>query len=76
MRARRLTGGEVATENGSTASFYRPTIFGDVEPGMRIAQEEIFGPTTALIRATDVDEAIEIATGSSSGSRPPSSRAT
>ena len=29
--------------------FYRPTIFGDVEPGMRIAQEEIFGPTTALI---------------------------
>ena len=29
--------------------YYRPTIFGDVEPGMRIAQEEIFGPTTALI---------------------------
>ena len=30
---------------------------------MRIAQEEIFGPTTALIRATDVDEAIQIASG-------------
>ena len=30
---------------------------------MRIAQEEIFGPTTALIRATDVDEAIRIANG-------------
>ena len=59
-----LTGGEVATENGlDRGSFYRPTIFGDVEPGMRIAQEEIFGPTTALIRATDVDEAIEIANG-------------
>ena len=43
-----LTGGEVATEGGlDRGSFYRPTIFGDVEPGMRIAQEEIFGPTTA-----------------------------
>ena len=59
-----LTGGEIATENGlDRGSFYRPTIFGDVEPGMRIAQEEIFGPTTALIRATDVDEAIRIANG-------------
>jgi aldehyde dehydrogenase (NAD+) len=59
-----LTGGEIATEDGlDRGSFYRPTIFGDVEPGMRIAQEEIFGPTTALIRATDVDEAITIANG-------------
>ncbi|MGH3024441.1 MAG: aldehyde dehydrogenase family protein [Gaiellaceae bacterium] len=62
--AKLLTGGEVATENGlDRGSFYRPTVFGDVEPGMRIAQEEIFGPTTALIRATDVDEAIRIANG-------------
>ncbi|HEU4450813.1 MAG TPA: aldehyde dehydrogenase family protein [Gaiellaceae bacterium] len=62
--AKLLTGGEVATENGlDRGSFYRPTIFADVEPGMRIAQEEIFGPTTALIRATDVDEAIRIANG-------------
>jgi aldehyde dehydrogenase (NAD+) len=59
-----LTGGEIATEDGlDKGSFYRPTIFGDVEPGMRIAQEEIFGPTTALIRATDVDEAIRVANG-------------
>jgi alpha-ketoglutaric semialdehyde dehydrogenase len=56
------TGGEIATENGlDKGFFYRPTVFADVEPGMRIAQEEIFGPTTALIRATDVDEAIRIA---------------
>jgi aldehyde dehydrogenase (NAD+) len=62
--AKLLTGGEIATENGlDRGSFYRPTIFADVEPGMRIAQEEIFGPTTALIRATDVDEAIRIANG-------------
>jgi acyl-CoA reductase-like NAD-dependent aldehyde dehydrogenase len=60
--AKLLTGGEVATENGlDKGFFYRPTVFADVNPGMRIAQEEIFGPTTALIRATDVDEAIRIA---------------
>ncbi|HSK16842.1 MAG TPA: aldehyde dehydrogenase family protein [Gaiellaceae bacterium] len=62
--AKLLTGGEAATENGlDKGFFYRPTIFADVEPGMRIAQEEIFGPTTALIPATDVDEAIRIANG-------------
>jgi alpha-ketoglutaric semialdehyde dehydrogenase len=56
------TGGEIATENGlDKGFFYRPTVFADVEPGMRIAQEEIFGPTTALIRASDVEEAIRIA---------------
>jgi acyl-CoA reductase-like NAD-dependent aldehyde dehydrogenase len=62
--AKLLTGGEVATENGlDKGFFYRPTIFADVDPEMRIAQEEIFGPTTALIRATDIDEAIRIANG-------------
>jgi acyl-CoA reductase-like NAD-dependent aldehyde dehydrogenase len=62
--AKLLTGGEIATENGlDKGNFYRPTIFGDVEPDMRIAQEEIFGPTTALIRASDVDDAIRIANG-------------
>jgi aldehyde dehydrogenase (NAD+) len=62
--AKILTGGEIATENGlDKGFFYRPTVFGDVDPGMRIAQEEIFGPTTALIRANDVDEAIRIANG-------------
>jgi acyl-CoA reductase-like NAD-dependent aldehyde dehydrogenase len=62
--AKLLTGGEVATENGlDRGNFYRPTIFGDVDPEMRIAQEEIFGPTTALIRAGDIDEAIRIANG-------------
>jgi len=62
--AKLVTGGEIATENGlDKGFFYRPTVFADVEPGMRIAQEEIFGPTTALIRATDIDEAIRIANG-------------
>ena len=62
--ARLLTGGEVATGEGlGEGFFYRPTIFGDVEPQMRIAQEEIFGPTTALIRVRDFDEAIGVANG-------------
>ena len=59
-----LTGGEVATGNGLDGGyFYRPTIFGDVEAGMRVAQEEIFGPTTSIIPVDDFDEAIRVANG-------------
>ena len=59
-----LTGGEVATGNGlDRGNFYTPTVFGDVDPAMRIAQEEIFGPTTALIKVKDFDEAIRVANG-------------
>jgi len=66
--AKLLTGGEVATEGELARGFYyRPTIFGDVDPQMRIAQEEIFGPTTALIRVRDLDEAIRVANGISYG---------
>jgi aldehyde dehydrogenase (NAD+) len=62
--ARLLTGGEVATGNGlENGFFYRPTIFGRVDPQMRVAQEEIFGPTTALIRVRDFEEAIRVANG-------------
>src|SRR5205814_1341081 len=40
--AKLLTGGEVATDGDlARGYFYRPTIFADVDPGMRIAQEEI-----------------------------------
>jgi alpha-ketoglutaric semialdehyde dehydrogenase len=57
-----LTGGEPASGNGfGNGWFYRPTVFGDVEPDMRIAQEEIFGPTTALIPVDDLDEAVRAA---------------
>jgi alpha-ketoglutaric semialdehyde dehydrogenase len=62
--AKLLTGGEIATGNGlERGNFYRPTIFGDVEAQMRIAQEEIFGPTTALIRVRDFDEAVRVSNG-------------
>jgi aldehyde dehydrogenase (NAD+) len=56
--AKLLTGGEP----GGNGGFYsRPTEFGDAEPTMRIAQEEIFGPTTALIPVRDFDEAVAAA---------------
>ena len=59
-----LTGGERATEGDLAKGFYyRPTIFGDVDPQMRVAQEEIFGPTTALIKVRDLDEAIRVSNG-------------
>src|SRR5436190_13185814 len=55
---RRLTKGEYA--NGY---FLEPTVFTDVAPDMRIAQEEIFGPVTAVIPANSLDEAVEIGNG-------------
>jgi alpha-ketoglutaric semialdehyde dehydrogenase len=62
--ARLLTGGEIATGGDlGKGFFYRPTVFGDVDAGMRIAQEEIFGPTTALIKVRDFDEAIRVSNG-------------
>jgi alpha-ketoglutaric semialdehyde dehydrogenase len=62
--AKLLTGGEVASDGDlGKGFFYRPTVFADVDPQMRIAQEEIFGPTTALIPVGDFDEAIRVANG-------------
>ncbi len=43
--------------------FYAPTILDDVAPGMRVAQEEIFGPVVGVIDAASLDEAIEIVNG-------------
>ena len=62
--AKLLTGGEVATEGDLRKGFfYRPTIFADVDAQMRIAQEEIFGPVTAIIKVRDADEAIRVSNG-------------
>lgn len=41
--------------------FVQPTIFGDVKNGMRIAQEEVFGPVLSILRFKDEAEAIQIA---------------
>jgi aldehyde dehydrogenase (NAD+) len=62
--ARLLTGGEIATDGDLRKGFfYRPTIFADVDARMRIAQEEIFGPTVSLIRVRDFDEAVRVSNG-------------
>src|SRR2546421_272128 len=62
--AKLLTGGEIASDGDlGKGFFYRPTVFADVDPQMRIAQEEIFGPTTAIIPVGDLDEAIRVSNG-------------
>jgi aldehyde dehydrogenase (NAD+) len=40
--------------------FHEPTIFTDVDPAMRIAREEIFGPVVSVIRCTSLEEAVDI----------------
>lgn len=40
--------------------FYQPTIFTNVKPSMRIAQEEIFGPVLSILLAENLNEAINI----------------
>lgn len=59
--ARLRTGGKMA-EDGELARgfFYEPTVFDNVRPNMRIAQEEIFGPVTAVITVRDLAEAVAV----------------
>lgn len=59
--ARLLTGGQIAHEDGlERGYFYCPTLFDNVSPNMRIAQEEIFGPVTAIIEVDTLEEAIKV----------------
>jgi aldehyde dehydrogenase (NAD+) len=53
---RRLTGGSY-----DKGYFVEPTIFSDVDPKSTLAQEEVFGPVLAVIRAKDFEHAMEIA---------------
>lgn len=56
-----VTGGAIAEEGEfAQGSFYRPTLFADVRPDMRIAQEEIFGPVLSVIPVKGLDEAIAV----------------
>jgi len=66
--ARVLIGGEPAIERELWKGFfYKPTIFDDVDPTMRIAREEIFGPSVAVLRARSLEEAIEICNNTNYG---------
>jgi aldehyde dehydrogenase (NAD+) len=59
--ARLLCGGPGRPAGLERGFYVRPTIFSDVLPQMRIAQEEIFGPVLCIIAYDSVDEAVEIA---------------
>jgi acyl-CoA reductase-like NAD-dependent aldehyde dehydrogenase len=58
-----LGGGPATRPECGDGWFIEPTVFKDVEPGMRIAQEEVFGPVLSVMPFEDDDEAIEIANG-------------
>ena len=47
--------------------FFQPTIFDQVKPSMRIAQEEIFGPVLSIIEVKSFDEAVEVMNGTPYG---------
>ena len=59
--ARLLAGGPGKPEGFEAGWYVKPTIFADVENGMRIAKEEIFGPVLAITPFDSEDEAIAIA---------------
>jgi 1-pyrroline-5-carboxylate dehydrogenase len=64
--AKLLAGGD-SVEVPEGGYFIAPTIFGDVPEDARIAQEEIFGPVLAIIKAKDYDDALRIANGTEYG---------
>ena len=62
--AKLATGGNRLTKGDlGRGWFIEPTVFSDVKPGMRVAQEEIFGPVTSIIPFDTLDDAIEIVNG-------------
>jgi aldehyde dehydrogenase (NAD+) len=62
--AKLLAGGR-RLESGAHANgwFHEPTVFGDVDAKMRIAQEEIFGPVVSVIPIGSFEEGVEVANG-------------
>jgi len=56
-----VTGGPGHPEGLEQGNFVRPTVFAHVDPQMRIAREEIFGPVLCLFTYNDVEEAVRLA---------------
>jgi len=66
--AKVLVDGRNTTVPGHEGGYFvGPTVIDHVRPDMRIAQEEVFGPVLAIVRARDVDEAIAIENSSPYG---------
>lgn len=59
------TGVEVAEHPGGY--FVRPTVFSDAQPGMRIVDEEVFGPLLCIQRAASLDDAMNLANATEFG---------
>jgi 1-pyrroline-5-carboxylate dehydrogenase len=59
-----MCGGGKAPGNGF---FIQPTVFSDIKPNDRLAQEEIFGPVLAFIKAKDFNHIVDIANGTEFG---------
>lgn len=63
-KATLLTGGNRLMDGDLKYGYFtEPTIFGDVNPKMRIAQEEIFGPVVSVLPCDSLEDAIEIGNG-------------
>ncbi|WNQ09072.1 NAD-dependent succinate-semialdehyde dehydrogenase [Paenibacillus aurantius] len=65
--ARLLTGGQRAEGTGCPGYFYEPTLLTGVQAGMRILQEETFGPVAPIIEVADEEDAIRQANDSEYG---------
>jgi len=66
--ARPVIGGSMLEEEKwIDGYFYPPTIFDQVNPSMRIAQEEIFGPVLSIIEVESFEEAIDVLNGTAYG---------
>jgi aldehyde dehydrogenase (NAD+) len=63
----RLVAGGDRLSRAAPGFYVAPTLFTDVQNGMRIAREEIFGPVAAVIRARDYDEALATANDTAFG---------
>jgi 1-pyrroline-5-carboxylate dehydrogenase len=61
-----INGGAPAKDAGE-GYYIQPTVFADVSPGARIAQEEIFGPVLAVMKARNYDDALDIANNTEFG---------
>jgi len=62
--AKLLTGGNrLNSGEHAWGWFYAPTVFGDCDPKMRVAQEEIFGPVVSVIPIDSLEQGIEVANG-------------
>lgn len=64
---RLVLGGKPYEPNPTNGYFIEPTIFADVDPYARIAQEEIFGPVLAVIKAKDFEDGLRIANATEYG---------